>query len=402
MSAKSHHSRRLLAPCLPRPPTDSADAGDRRAFQRLKTQELTLFERESQRGGRLTTIDALFPLANICTRVYNPTTKEKKQQEEQPEQPPHHRHDAGSPCFKPHLGGCLAPRRTTMPSSRPTLKKRCHPWLVESEPSSPRPCNEGGSRVHTGWPLTATACGSASVWTPLCFARMRGFGTSRPGESGVDASAAWRRPHSRATPGPEGGMEHSGSTRTQRAPRIEEVVNQTVLCNGLWVATASTVQRNKRRHRSRSPVDKITALPTSALTASWSDLCDDVTDGEAHNGLLEKERCETPNFCFELLRSERVSDVLAGGFNDNRLRPSRLPEAVGFLLRRQRRRQRCELHVHHPAPTPPPWSTSTPAASQVETSVFQVDDGERLLSMTDGNGPPALSRRHVRGHRSLG
>ena len=167
----------------------------------------------------------------------------------------------------------------------------------------------------------------------------------------------------------------------------EGVVNQTVREGRRFNGTNGTMEQE--------PLDKVTAPACDSRLVRcgrrrhrWR---------SPHRFAQQSEVRETLNFCFEPLRSERVSDVVSG--ESTITRPPKL--AV--------HRQPCR--ASSPPTTastvansmfiqrrPPPW-WSTPAATRCGFSV--VDDGERLLfDATDG----ATARRFLvsEGHRSLG
>ena len=120
---------------------------------------------------------------------------------------------------------------------------------------------------------------------------------------------------------------------------------------------------------------------------------DGATGGDAHNGLLEQgEVRETLNFCFEPLRSERVSDVVIGIGNSMTTGCDQAvwSEALsGFFFAANDGVNGCELHVHHPTTNNTtmvvdlhPSGDSLPGR---DLGFSVVDDGQRLLfDATDG------------------
>ena len=239
------------------------------------------------------------------------------------------------------------------------------PWLVESEPFGPlEPCNEGGARIHTGFDVDgngALEVGERMDTIVLCNG-MRGL-SGPQGQAGNDGvSAVPQRLETESLPVgnttcPEGGMVmHSGlDLNLNEELEAEEVVNQTVLCNG---------RMGDNGHNGTAGIDGTAGA--SALvdkTTAPNYICLDgfvirfgVDDGTkagiAGNGLLEESEVrETLNFCFEPLRSERVSDVFDGAGNSM---TTGCDEAVWsnvqsvFYFAANDGTNGCELHVHNP------------------------------------------------------
>ena len=113
---------------------------------------------------------------------------------------------------------------------------------------------------------------------------------------------------------PEGGiMMHSGlDLNLNEQLETEEVVNQTVLCNGLGGHGFNGTNGTNGATGAGALVDKVAApayICADGFLVRFG-VDDGATDGEAHNGVEQGEVRETLNFCFEPLRSERVSDVV--------------------------------------------------------------------------------------------
>ena len=257
-----------------------------------------------------------------------PETQREEHQDEQHEQHPHHRHRRWLTVLQTLTLVAvllLAVYNHALISANPE-ETLATPWLVESEPFAPlAPCNEGGSRVHTGFDVDGNGLldvGERMDTVVLCNG-MRGLSgpQGQPGESGVDA--VLQRLETTALPVgnttcPEGGIVmHSGlALNLNEQLETEEVVNQTVLCNGLVGGHGfNGTNGTNGATGAGALVDKV-AAPTYICADGFMvrfGVDDGATDGEAHNGLMEPgEVRETLNFCFEPLRSERVSDV----FND--------------------------------------------------------------------------------------
>ena len=158
------------------------------------------------KGGRLTTIDALFPLMQTSASQagLQPNNQREEQQEEQPEHPPHHRHRRWFTVLQTLTLVAvllLAVYNHALIDANPE-ETLATPWLVESEPFEPlAPVTKAVLESTPVSTLTATACWtSASAWTPLCFATgcvaSLDLKASRAKAALMRRRNAWRRQHS--------------------------------------------------------------------------------------------------------------------------------------------------------------------------------------------------------------
>lgn len=286
------------------------------------------------------------------------------------------------------------------------------PWLVETEPFGPlAPCNEGGSRLHTGFDVDGNGLldvGERMDSVVVCNG-MQGLSgpQGQRGENGMDAVPQRMEttvlPVGNATC-PEGGLVlHSGlDLNLNQNLDAEETVNQTVVCNGL-VGDDGRPGTNGTDGRigAAALVDKVTA-PTYICADGFMirfGVDDGAAEGEAHNGVLElNEVRETLNFCFEPLRSERATDVFNGVGNSM---TTGCDEAVwsntisGFFFAANDGVNGCELHVHHPeANTTTMLVDLHPNGDALpgrDLGFSVLGDGELLFfDATDGQGPREL------------
>ena len=362
------------------------------------------------KGGRLTTIEALFPLMQTSASQAGPQPEHQREelQNEQNDQPPHHRHRRWFTVLQTLTLVAvllLAVYNHALIDGSPE-ETLATPWLVESEPFEPlAPCNEGGSRVHTGFDVDGNGLldvGERMDTVVLCNG-MRGLSgpQGQPGESGVDAVP--QRLETTALPVgnttcPEGGiMMHSGlDLNLNEKLETEEVVNQTVLCNGLVGGHGfNGTNGTDGATGAGALVDKVAApayICADGFLVRFG-VDDGATGGEAHNGLLEQSEVrETLNFCFEPLRSERVSDVVIGAGDSMTTGCDQAvwSEALsGFFFAANDGVNGCELHLHHPATNTTTMVVdlhpSGDAMPGRDLGFSVVNDGERLLfDATDG------------------
>ncbi|RJU92067.1 MAG: hypothetical protein DWC03_07630 [Candidatus Poseidoniales archaeon] len=286
------------------------------------------------------------------------------------------------------------------------------PWLVESEPFEPlAPCNEGGSRLHTGFDVNGNGMldlGERMDTVVLCHG-MRGLSgpQGQPGTGGLDAVP--QRLETTTIPVgnstcPEGGvMILSGlDVNFNEQLEHEETATQNVLCNGRIGDNGLNGSDGTDGTTGATALVNKVAAPSYVCADGFViqfGVDDGAGSGQAHNGMLEKDEVrETLNFCFEPLRSERVSDVFVGAGNSM---TTGCDEAVwssafsGFFFAANDGVNGCELHVHRPE-----TNTTTMVADLHpngdalpgrDLGLTVLGAGERVLfDATDGASPRQL------------
>jgi ELWxxDGT repeat protein len=244
-------------------------------------------------------------------------------------------------------------------------KTTATPWLVESEPFEPvAPCNQGGYYIHTGFDINGNDVldeGERQDTTSICHG-LRGLSgpQGQAGDSGEHApiqlvSTEAVSPHNSTCP--EGGMTmHSGLDLNENDVLDEgEIISQATLCNGIVGRDGDNGTNGVDGTRGAGAlVDKVAA--PSYICADGFVVRFGVDDGNgegvANNDLLEGDEVrETLNFCFEPLRSERVTDLLSGTGNSM---TSGCDAAVwadgleGLVFAGNDGTNGCELHLHRP------------------------------------------------------
>ncbi|MGB1485212.1 MAG: DUF7151 family protein, partial [Poseidonia sp.] len=246
-------------------------------------------------------------------------------EEQHEEQPPHHRHRRWFTVLQTlTLVGVLllAVYNNALLNTAPQ-EDLATPWLVESEPFAPlEPCNEGGIRLHTGFDVNGNNlldAGERMDTAVLCNG-LRGL-SGPQGQAGINGVDAVHQVLETTTlqegneTCPEGGaMMTSGLDLNQNWVLEEsEVLNETVLCNGALGLDGTDGEHGMSG--ATALVDKVAA--PSYICADGFLIRFGVDDGHgqglAFNGVLEDDEVrETLNFCFEPLRSERVTDLVSG------------------------------------------------------------------------------------------
>ncbi|MEC7461107.1 MAG: hypothetical protein VX891_03370 [Candidatus Thermoplasmatota archaeon] len=241
----------------------------------------------------------------------------------------------------------------------PQEETKATAWLVESEPFDPlAPCNEGGFRIHTGHDIDGNGlldAGERQDSTVLCHG-LRGLSgpQGQPGVSGSNATeqrmATQPIPPGNATC-PAGGMVMQTGLDTNGNDALEdmEVVSEAVLCNG-------TVGQNGTHGSTGASalVDK-TAAPNYLCVDGFVvrfGVDDGAGEGVVGNHALESDEVrETLNFCFEPLRSERVTELYGGTGNSMTTACDAavwMEELAALAFAGNDGVHGCELHVHAP------------------------------------------------------
>ena len=285
-------------------------------------------------------------------------------QEQPDEQPPHHRHRRWFTVLQTLTlvaALLLAVYNNALLNTAPQ-EDLATPWLVESEPFAPlEPCNEGGIRLYTGFDVNGNDLldvGERMDTTVLCNG-MRGL-SGPQGQAGVNGLDAHHQILETNTlqegneTCPEGGAVMSSGLDLNQNEVLEEseVLNQTVLCNGTVGLNGADGLHGTSG--AAALVDKV-AAPAYICADGFLirfGVDDGFGQGLAFNGLLEvNEVRETLNFCFEPLRSERVTDLVIGSGDsvstgcDAAVWSNAL---AGFFFAANDGVNGCELHVHHP------------------------------------------------------
>ena len=295
------------------------------------------------------------------------------------------------------------------------------PWLVQSEPfQSEPPCNEGGFRIHTGFDVDRNGVldsGERQDTTTLCHG-LRGLSgpQGQAGFSGLDA-VPQRMTTALIPVGnntcPAGGTEIRTGLDLDLDELLdeEEVVSEAMLCNG--VRGVEGLNGTHGTSGGSALVDKVPA--PAYLCADGFVIRFGVDDGDeqaANNGRLEKSEVrETLNFCFEPLRSTRVTDLVPGvgnSFTTGCEAATWLDGARAFVFAGNDGVNGCELHVHLPETNRTelvidlhPSGDASPgrdlgfnSVNNGESVVFDATDGVngRQLWVSDGtaNGTAAL------------
>lgn len=236
------------------------------------------------------------------------------------------------------------------------------PWLVESESfEALPPCNEGGFRIHTGFDVNGNDVldtGERQDTTVLCHG-LRGLSgpqgqAGEPGENATPQLVATEQLPPQNTTCPQGGMMvWSGlDLNGNEGLDEEEIVSEVALCNG-------TVGRDGENGThgdagAGALVDKVPA--PSYICADGFVIRFGVDDGtgggQARNDVLEHDEVrETLNFCFEPLRSERVSDLTTGiadSFDTNCDAAVWADGLNALVFAGNDGINGCELHLHRP------------------------------------------------------
>ncbi|MFZ8906189.1 MAG: DUF7151 family protein [Poseidonia sp.] len=239
------------------------------------------------------------------------------------------------------------------------------PWLVETEPFEPlAPCNEGGFRIHTGFDINGNDVldeGERQDTTVLCHG-LRGLSgpQGQAGDSGEHApmqllSTELVPPHNATCP--EGGVTmHSGLDHNENEALDEnEIISQATLCNGIVGRDGDNGTHGLDGGQGAGAlVDKVPApfyICADGFVVRFG-VDDGTGEGVANNDLLESDEVrETLNFCFEPLRSERVTDLVSGTGNSM---TSGCDAAVwadgldGLVFAGNDGTNGCELHLHRP------------------------------------------------------
>ena len=294
-------------------------------------------------------------------------------------------------------------------------------WLVQSEAfQSDPPCNEGGFRVHSGFDLDGNGALDAEErtdTTTLCHG-LRGLSgpQGQAGPSGVDAVP--QRMNATLVPVgnetcPEGGfrMQTGLDLDLNGGLDAEEVVSDATLCNG--ARGAGGLNGSHGSNGASALVDKVAA--PAYLCADGFVVRFGVDDGEgldAYNGRLDaSEVRESLNFCFEPLRSARVTDLVLGignSFTTGCEAAAWMERSEAFVFAGNDGVNGCELHVHRPGSNTthliadlneggdasPGRDLGLHPLNHGEAVVFDADDGVngRQLWVSDGtaNGTKPL------------
>lgn len=283
------------------------------------------------------------------------------------------------------------------------------PWLVESEPFEPlAPCNEGGFRLHTGFDVDENGrldTDERMDSVVLCHGLQ---GLSGPqGQAGADGKAASSQlletvvlPVGNATC-PEGGVVMNSGLDLNHSEVLEpeEILNQTVLCNGLLGVDGQN--GTDGAIGATALVDKV-AAPSYVCVDGFVvrfGIDDGRLGGVAHNAVMEEgEVRETLNFCFEPLRSQRVTDVFGGAGNSmtTGCDSAVWSEALAALFfAANDGTYGCELHVHHPESNTTSMVVDLHGGGDawpgLNVGMTVLGDGERILfDASNGTGPRQL------------
>ena len=208
----------------------------------------------------------------------------------------------------------------------PTQKATPYALMVESEPFDPvSPCNQGGIQFSTGTDINENGrldSGEVQDTMMVCHGLQGLSGPQgQPGLDGVDATAQLLRSESLPvgnTTCPTGGaVFHSGYDVDGDGTLSEEETNATTtLCNGAVGQSGFNGTHGVDGGTGASAlVEKVSAPPYICLDGFQIlfGVDDGGFDAVANNGVLEKDEVrESLNFCFEPLRSERITDSVAG------------------------------------------------------------------------------------------
>ena len=133
-----------------------------------------------------------------------PEHQREELQNEQNDQPPHHRHRRWFTVLQTLTLVAvllLAVYNHALIDGSPE-ETLATPWLVESEPFEPlAPCNEGGSRVHTGFDVDGNGLldvGERMDTVVLCNGMLASLDlkASRAKAALMRCRTGWRQPHS--------------------------------------------------------------------------------------------------------------------------------------------------------------------------------------------------------------
>lgn len=244
-------------------------------------------------------------------------------------------------------------------------KTTATPWLVESEPFDPvAPCNQGGYYIHTGFDINGNDVldeGERQDTTSICHG-LRGLSgpQGQAGDSGEHAPIQLVSIEAVSPQGstcPEGGMTmHSGLDLNENDVLEEdEIISQATLCNGIVGRDGDNGTHGLDGTQGAGAlVDKVVApsyICADGFVVRFG-VDDGTGQGVANNDVLEVDEVrETLNFCFEPLRSERVTDLLGGTGNSM---TTGCDAAVwangleGLVFAGNDGTNGCELHLHRP------------------------------------------------------
>ena len=236
------------------------------------------------------------------------------------------------------------------------------PWLVESEPfDALAPCNEGGFRIHTGFDVngnTVLDAGERQDTTVLCHG-LRGLSgpQGQAGDTGENATpqlVATEPLPLQNTTCPDGGMlVRSGLDHNENDELdSDEVVSEVALCNG---SVGSDGEHGTNGTAGAGAlIDKVAApsyICADGFVVRFG-VDDGTGEGNAGNDLLEQDEVrETLNFCFEPLRSERITDLstgIADSLDTNCDAAVWADGLAGFVFAGNDGTNGCELYLHRP------------------------------------------------------
>ena len=200
------------------------------------------------------------------------------------------------------------------------------PWVVETETFEPlAPCNEGGIRLVTGLDKNFNGvldAGESTSSTVLCHGLQGLSGPQgQPGQNG--ASPAVSLLNSTAVPMgnascPSGGTAISSGLDINADGHLnaDEISSNHVVCNGVGGLAGTDGMNGENGYDGTSAlVDKVLApahLCADGLVVRFG-VDDGRNGGTDGNGELEDgEVRESLKFCFEPLRSERLTDIVPG------------------------------------------------------------------------------------------
>ena len=245
----------------------------------------------------------------------------------------------------------------------PTSEEANGEWLVESEGfQSTPPCQEGGVRMHTGFDTNQNGVLDAVETTSTAVICNGLRGLSGPqGQPGTTGSPALTHLVNTTLLDPghavcsSGGVNltHGLDVNANGMLDISELNASRILCNGtVGLDGANGSSGQDGTHGFGALVDKVTA--PSYVCSDGFQIRFGIDDGAgtaiAGNGMMEDDEVQQRlSFCFEPLRSERVTDMVAGIGNSFTTGcdaatwmdgPQRLVMAANDGV------NGCELHVH--------------------------------------------------------
>jgi len=299
--------------------------------------------------------------ANQPDHLHLREEQEREQQEEAPVQEPKGRLMTVLQVLAIVIAMTLAVYNNALIGDLPTQKATPYALLVESEPFDPvPPCNEGGTRISSGTDINQNGqldAGEITDALTLCHG-LRGLSgpQGQPGLDGVDAIpqllVSQALPIGNATC-PTGGTNLSSGMDFNADGELSalEITSTANLCNGAVGQTGVNGTNGVDGTVGASALVEKVIAPSYICLDGFQILFgvdDGGLQGVPNNGMLEDDEVrESLNFCFEPLRSERITDIVSGitdSVSDTCDAAAWLEASATFVFAATDGTNGCELH----------------------------------------------------------